>query len=287
VQTPYSPLLAGRLLHLVDEKTAVIGSFHVLPYTRTIAFVNRLLAMLNRRTAKRFDIMLANTEPTRSFAEHVYGFDARIVPNPFPYKSFVVEPPETTGAARIVFLGRLVPRKGAQALLRAIAYLRREHLSTAPFKVIIGGKGPERESLESYVQQQGLGDIVTFAGFVAEIDKADFLAAADIAVFPSIAGESFGISLLEAMAAARGVVLGGDNPGYRAVLAPLSEAQLILPDDETAFATALAHWLDEPKLRAAAAQAQKAYVRQFDIEVVGKQLIETYDEALRSRRNVR
>ena len=67
------------------------------------------------------------------------------------------------------------------------------------------------------------------------------------------------------------------------MLAPLSQDQLIRPSDTVAFAAALTHWLDDGLLRAVAAKAQKAYVRQFNIEVVGRQLEEAYSEALRGR----
>jgi len=65
--------------------------------------------------------------------------------------------------------------------------------------------------------------------------KANFLASADIAVFPSISGESFGIVLVEAMAAGSGVVLGGNNPGYKSVLGQ-QPYLLFSPRDTEAFA---------------------------------------------------
>lgn len=286
IQAPYSPLLAGRLLKQVPLTTGVVGSFHVLPYTRVVALANRLLAFLNRRTAKRFDVMLANTLPTKRFADKIYGFDSRVVPNPFPLSQFITKP-DSKGALKIVFLGRLVPRKGARELLEAVAYINEHRLTDERFEVIIGGKGSQREDLGAFVHRRGLNDLVTFSGFVDETDKAGFLAQADIAVFPSAAGESFGISLLEALAASRGVVLGGDNPGYRSVLAPLSPNHLVHPSDTASFAAALVNWLDDKRARDTAGKAQKAYVRQFDIEVVGRQLEETYKGALRRRQNMR
>ncbi|MEJ0073018.1 MAG: glycosyltransferase family 4 protein [Candidatus Saccharibacteria bacterium] len=69
VQVPYSPLLAGRLLAVAPSSTAVIGTFHILPYTRLVTLANRLLAVLNRRSGRRFDRMLAVSAPAAAFAK--------------------------------------------------------------------------------------------------------------------------------------------------------------------------------------------------------------------------
>lgn len=282
VQTPYSPFLAGKILRLIGSQTAAVGSFHILPYNRAVRWANHLLARINHRTDQRFDHMLANSAPAKAFADATYGFTATVIPNPFPLQDFLVKSSPAI-IPEIRFLGRLVARKGALQLLQAVAYLRQHKLYDGEFHVTIGGKGEQLAKLQAYAEAQGLGEIVTFAGFVAEADKANFLAAADLAVFPSISGESFGISLLEALAASRGVVIGGDNPGYRSVLAPLNEAQLVVPTDTPAFARQLAQWLKDMAARQTAAAAQKQYVRQFDITVVGPQIIKTYQEALRLR----
>lgn len=286
VQVPYSPLLSGRLLRLLPASTPVIGTFHVLPYGRLVTWANRTLASINHRTARRFDAMISSTVPTQEFAKRVYGFDSVVIPHPIRLASF--QAAAQPGAIPIiVFLGRLVERKGARHLLAAVQYIRDRQLFTQPFTVIIGGKGELLEPLQRFAQAHQLDKIVSFAGFVAEADKAAFLAQADIAVFPSTGGESFGISLLEALAAARGVVLGGDNPGYRAVLAPLSEDQLIRPNDPKDFAEQLASWLRDAAARERTSAAQKTYVQQFDVAVVGQQVGEIYNQALHLKRNVR
>jgi phosphatidylinositol alpha-mannosyltransferase len=284
VQVPYSPFMAGRLLAATPPTTAVIGTFHILPYSPLVAFANRLLAILNKRSGRRFDRMVAVSAPARDFARETYGYEAEVVPNPVRLSQFdgVVSDSETTN---IVFLGRLVPRKGAQYLLQAITYLRDHQLYDGDFTVAIGGKGALRGELEQYIQAHGLSDIVRLYGFIDEGHKALFLAQADIVTYPSTGGESFGIVLLEAMASARGVVLGGNNPGYASVMAPY-ESQLFDPLDTVRLAEKLAWYLDRPVEREAAASAQKAYVRHFDIGVVGGRLIALYERALQSRRGL-
>jgi len=192
------------------------------------------------------------------------------------------ELPSKNSVPRILFLGRLVERKGARYLLEAVAYLRDHQLFDGPFDVVVGGKGELSEQLQHFVREHGLKDIVTFPGFIPETDKALLLATADIAVFPSVSGESFGISLLEAMAAAPGVVLAGNNPGYASVMHGLPD-RLVEPLDTRAFAQELAKWLGSAKKRTSAAIEQQKYVRQYDIAIVGTQIEKVYELAMHAK----
>lgn len=282
VQVPYSPFMAGRLLLVAPATTAVVGTFHILPYSRLVTLANRALALLNARSGKRFDRMLAVSAPAQKFARDIYGYKPAVVPNPVRLQQFAGITSDSP-TLNIVFLGRLVERKGAMHLLRAVAYVREHGLYEGDFRVIIGGKGELLGELERFATDHQLDDVVEFQGFVAEEQKASFLAQADIAAYPSTAGESFGIVLLEGMAAARGVVLAGNNPGYASVLQPYPD-QLVDPTDTQAFAEKLAWYLDHPMGRARAAELHQQYVRHFDINVVGNELLDVYTQALQSRR---
>jgi phosphatidyl-myo-inositol alpha-mannosyltransferase len=281
VQVPYSPFMAGRLVKSAPRRTAIVGTFHILPYSRLVTFANHLLAAANRRSGKRFDRMLAVSAPARLFARSIYGYEAEVLPNPVQLAQFRgIESgnPDTN----IVFLGRLVERKGSLQLLQAVAYLKEEQLYRGDFRVYIGGKGELQPVLTAFIHDHGLEDVVALQGFVEEADKAAFLAQADIAVYPSLAGESFGIVLLEGMAVARGVVLGGNNPGYAAVLEPYA-GQLFDPRDTRAFAELLAWQLDHPEARARAAELQRGYVEHFDVAVVGSHLVSIYTHLLQTK----
>lgn len=283
VQVPYSPFMAGRLMKLAEPTTAVVGTFHILPYSGFVVFANRLLTLMNKASGKRFDKMIAVSPPAKAFAETVCGYNCEIVPNPVRVADFpAANSPANTARPRIVFLGRLVERKGAGQLLRAVNHLKKAGLYEGEFEVVIGGKGELLDPLKDFVRTHGLQTTVSFRGFVPEGDKAELLASADLAVFPSISGESFGISLLEAMAAARGPVLAGNNPGYASVMHGLAD-RLFDPLDIPAFAEALASWLSDTSRRLRAAEEQRAYVQQYDIAVVGAQVEAVYAAALQSR----
>jgi len=282
VQVPYSPFMAGRLLMVAPKNTAVVGTFHILPYSKLVLLANRFLGMMNRRSGKRFDAMMAVSAPAQKFARETYGYDAIVLPNPISLAQFAGASSDSP-TLNIVFLGRLVERKGSLLLLQAVAYMRDNELSNDAFRVVIGGKGELLPELQRFVAAHQLTDIVEFHGFVNEAEKGVFLAQADIAVYPSTGGESFGIVLLEGLAAARGVVLAGNNPGYASVM-QLYPDQLFDPKDVVAFAEKLAWYLNHPMGRARATELQHQYVQHFDISVVGGELLGVYAKALQSRR---
>jgi phosphatidylinositol alpha-mannosyltransferase len=285
VQMPYSPFLAGRLIKLLGDKTVLVGTFHVAPQSRTVHVANRALAMLNRRTLQRFDHIMSVSTAAQDFVRSTLGVESEVVPNAIDLEPFLnaAPLPQYENVKTIVFVGRLVERKGCQHLLHAVKALK--HLPNAPkFQIIVCGRGPLEASLKKYVAENGLDDVVYFAGWIAEADKPRYVASADIAIYPSTGGESFGIVLLEGMAAARGMTLGGDNEGYRSLLIAHPEV-LFDPKDEVQLATTLAALLEDNKARAAAHEWQRAFAKQYDISVVGKELLRVYTSALHRRRS--
>ena len=125
---------------------------------------------------------------------------------------------------------------------------------------------------------------MNFAGRIDENKKADFLGDAELAVFPSTGGESFGIVLLEAMAAGAGVVLGGNNPGYSTVLKEYPDC-LFDPRDTKQFANKLRKLLSDAELRRSLHERQGHLIKQYDIAKVGPELVNIYEQALLQRRN--
>lgn len=276
VQMPYSPMMSGRLMATAD--VPVVGTFHILPYNLWSHVGTRALGLLQARSLDRFQAVTATSEPARAFAASAYHVEPQIVPNPVDLARFRPAKSRKPGERfRIVFLGRLVARKGVMRLLQAVNAMSAEVKSRV--LVDIGGTGPEQARAEKYVADNDLQDIIKFHGFIKESDKPRFLQRADIAVFPSTAGESFGIVLVEAMAAGAGVVVGGDNPGYRSVLGEWREC-LVDPDDTEAFAHSLAMLIHDEKLRNRLHRAQSKAVKQYDIHEVGVRFEKLYRQAI-------
>lgn len=270
VQMPYHPYLAGHVINAAAPTTMVVGTFHVVPASWLQSVGAQGLQLLSRRSIRRFDHVVAVSKPAQSFARLVYGLDSTILPNAVPVKEFMHKP-LFDDRPHIVFLGRLVERKGCQHLLAALVELNKSH--TNPYRVTIAGKGPLLSKLQTYAERYELD--VNFAGFVDETDKPRLLASADIAVFPSTGGESFGIVLVEAMAAGSRVVLGGDNVGYRTVLDEYP-GLLVNPTDTVAFANRLQYFLENSKARSDVSAWAKTAVTQYDIETIGPKLVELY-----------
>jgi phosphatidylinositol alpha-mannosyltransferase len=284
VQVPYSPALAARIIAAASPHTAVVGTFHIAPHSRLVSAANYLLGTFVRKTLDRFDAMTATSAPAQDFARKTFRIPSQVVPLPVRLNQFYdAKPlPELVAGKNVVFLGRLVERKGCQYLLRAVFRLRKDGRWPDGTHVYICGKGPLENQLKNYTRTHRLDDIVTFVGFISEADKPRYLAAADVVVYPSTGGESFGIVLLEAMAASRGGVLAGNNPGYASVLAPHPDS-LFSPRDTVQLADYLYDLLHDDVLRAAYHGWQRGYVRQFDVPEVGAQFLRIYEQALHNR----
>lgn len=285
VQVPHSPFMAQRLILAADKRTAVVGTFHILPYGRLAHIGNRGLGLWLRPSLKRFDQMLAVSPAAASFAKATFGVDSLVIPNAFDYAKFHETKPfkkYQNGKLTVLFLGRLVRRKGCGLLLRAVATLLEERRDIPPFKVIICGKGHEELKLREFVDYHKMSELVEFTGFVSEEDKPRYYASADVSVFPSSGGESFGIVLLEAMASGRASVLAGDNPGYRSVL-ETQPGLLFDPHDAGQLADKIEHYLKDAQLRQNVAAWGETYTCDFDTAVVGQKLLNVYDQALRKR----
>jgi len=233
------------------------------------------LDILNHHTIRQFDQIISVSQPAADFARSIFGIESIIIPNAVNVSHFKHKPIYDK-TLKIVFLGRLVERKGCYYLLKSLLQLQKQYKGR--YLVIIGGKGPLKLKLEQYALKNKLKKL-KFIGFVEETDKPALLANADIAVFPSTGGESFGISLIEAMASGSRVILGGDNAGYRGILSEYPDL-LINPKDSKAFANRLQYFLENKAARESAYKWAKVNIGQYDIPVIGKRVLAVYIKEL-------
>lgn len=284
VQVPYSPYMAHRLIIDAPAGTAIVGTFHILPNSIAAHAATRALSAWTWRSRKRFDMMLSVSPAAQVFARKVFKVESIVLPNVIDYQRFHQAEPliaHRKDEQTILFLGRLVPRKGCMLLLKAIEQLSQEP-NLPVFRVIVCGKGPLLDRLQQYSVTHGIADKVVFEGFVSEEDKPGYYASADISVFPSNGGESFGIVLLEAMASGKSAVLAGDNPGYHSVMNE-REDLLFDPRSVDALSDKLREFLTNQELKSHAANWGERYSTQFDRNFVGKQLLDYYAQALHKR----
>ncbi|GIG30253.1 glycosyltransferase family 4 protein [Cellulomonas marina] len=307
VAMPYSPLLAGRVVARVPAHVGVVGTFLIATESPVVEAGARALAVVARPTLRRFDEVLALSTPAADLARRAFGLRTTVLgmpldlaglqaagagvgadapgpgaPVPGAPGTSVGDEDDPDRPVRLVFLGRLVERKGARELVAALDHLARHRLTRRPWHLVLAGRGPLEAELRRALAAAGLADRVTLPGFVAEADKPALLAGADVVVLPSTGGESFGISVVEALACARGVVLAGDNPGYRATMEGL-EDQLVEARDVRAFAAALARWVDDPPARRVAVAGQRAVARRHERDAVLDGVEAAYARALAAR----
>lgn len=177
--------------------------------------------------------------------------------------------------ARLLFVGRLERRKGLLVLLEAF-----ERLAAARDDVVLDvvGEGSEHARAASMIPVP-LRDRVRFHGRVDDTELAARLAACDLYASPALGGESFGIVLLEAMAAGA-AVLASDLPGYRSVVTDGVDGRLVPPGDPAALAAAADALLDHPEQRERLAAAGRAQAEAHDWPVVAAALRQRYEHAL-------
>ena len=254
----------------------LVGTFHAAlgrSVSRAIASAPMRLYM------ERIGVRIAvSEEARRTLIEH-HGGDAVIIPNGVETASFRTAQPLDQWVATderpvIVFLGRLdEPRKGLGIFAGAIESVL-ERVPGARF--LIAGRG-DAPDIRAAVAR--FGDSVSFLGGISDEEKESLLAGASIYVAPQTGGESFGIVLVEAMAA-RTTVVASDIPAFRAVLEDGRAGALFKAGSSDSLASALVELLgDRERLDALADAGQRASA-QYDWEVVADKVFEVYKLAI-------
>ncbi|HJE56435.1 phosphatidyl-myo-inositol alpha-mannosyltransferase [Bifidobacterium pseudolongum subsp. globosum] len=286
IQAPYSPLFGGRVLECAPQSTGVVATYHIAPIDRRARYGGRALGLVNAHSHRRVDEVIAVSQVAAQYAQFTAHTHGTIIANPVNVEKFATAAHRATRDAahpHIVFLGRLVPRKGAQLLLEALDYGERHGMFPMPgLHVTIAGEGP---LMDDCVQRAArLRTPVQFVGTVDE-GKADLLASADVAVFPAIGGETFGIVLPEAIASGAGVTLAGDNPGYRWTMRGDEDALFSVgPDHARVLAERIERALtDAPWARRLHAR-EEALLDRYNVQAVTDEVEQVYARAIADRR---
>jgi phosphatidylinositol alpha-mannosyltransferase len=208
--------------------------------------------------------------------EHLGG-DAVVIPNGVHVDAFAEGPPlpgYTRGgtAPTIGFLGRYdEPRKGLPVLLAAMRTVVREHPAA---RLLVAGRGDPEEFAELVGEE--LAPRVTLLGELTEPEKAAFLRSVDVYCAPNLMGESFGVVLLEAMAAGAPVVA-SDLDAFARVLADGAAGVLVRRGEAGELAAALSGLLADPERRAQLAAAGRQVVAEYDWSVVAERILAVYE----------
>ena len=270
---PFVPFLSFQILD--SAKCPNVATFHAFGGFSFSYWAGRIVL---DRYMRRIDERIAVSSAARYFVSRYFPGDYRIIPNGVDVQFFATArpfPEFQDGKVNILFVGRAEHRKGAMYLLRAYAALKPRHPDT---RLIFASSGPQIGEMRRFVRDRHLADVF-FAGRVSEIDKARFYKTADIFCAPSTGQESFGIVLLEAMAAGRAVVA-SDIHGYKRVVQRNVSGLRVEPRDADALAAGLERLVADPSLRARLGQAGATRAHDYDWDHVAAQLADVYAEVL-------
>jgi phosphatidylinositol alpha-mannosyltransferase len=273
IHEPVVPLVSWDAL-CSTEGLPLIGTFHTFSenvLTNGIAAV----PLGGRRRMNRLHVRIAVSDAAAWTARRFYGGRYRIIPNG-------VHIPEAAGAPRaenhhprpqlrILFIGQAVERKGLPVLLRAFEALRDQ----IPATLTLVGASAE-EVAHMMLDDRGVHAL----GKVSEERKLAELERAEVLCAPSLHGESFGMVLTEAFAAAT-PVLASDIPGYRDVLRDGRDGLLVPAGDALALAEALRTLALDSGLRARMALAARERAERFAWPHVAAEVLDSYEQALR------
>jgi phosphatidylinositol alpha-mannosyltransferase len=260
----HEPLVPGACMTAALLKpTPLVGTFHAAGTSASYEYLSPALRWL----AGRIDVRVVVSAEARALAEEHLGGTYEHLFNGIEVERFAEVEPWPSEGRTIFFLGRHEPRKGLDVLLAALPML------PADVTIWIGSDGPDTERLR--VRHAG-DPRIQWLGRLSDEEKRRRLRAADIFCAPSLRGESFGVVLLEAMAAGAAIVA-SDLSGYRLVARPGQDGLLVPPGDADALAAALNRVLGDPALRGALVGTATTRAQSFSMDQLADEYLRLYE----------
>jgi phosphatidylinositol alpha-mannosyltransferase len=273
---PMAPILP---LCVLEVSNAVnVGTFHA-SYRHQHLY--RLTHPIIKRWHRRLDGRIAVSPAARRYVSEAFPGDYKIIPNGINVDHFARTsgpwPQYQDGKTNILFVGRLEKRKGLKYLLDAYSRLKWE---LPNIRLLVVGPGTPDRDCYRIIGARGLQDVV-FVGPVSYDELPRYYATADIFCSPATGAESFGIVLLEAMAASKPIVA-SDIEGYAGTVTHGQQGLLFPPKDADGLARSLALLVENPDLAHRLGQQGHQIVQRYRWEVIASQVEEYYEDCLRS-----
>ena len=287
----HEPLMpAVPLLVLRHSTSPNVGTFHAFGDFSTAYALSRPIL---RRFFDRLDGRIAVSEAAFDYVSQYFGGDFEIIPNGVDASRFGAELPPVQwlrdGRPTLLFVGRFEePRKGLRWLLQALPYVEPYF---PDLRLVVAGSGDPEEfaewlPLRDYsrtdrvvYRSSGSASEVVFTGFLPAEDLPRYYQSCDIYCAPSTGGESFGVVLLEAMAAGR-PVLASRIQGYAGVLTHGREGFLTEPKNPASIANGIIRLLSDRELRARMAEAGRRTARLYDWPIVAGRVLAYYEKVI-------
>jgi phosphatidylinositol alpha-mannosyltransferase len=263
----HEPLAPGpTLTTLVVKPRPLVGTFHAAG--GSLAY--KWLRPLTRWASGHLDHRFAVSADARAMAREALGGEYDIVFNGVEVARYREAEPWPKEAPTILFVGRHEPRKGLAVLLEAMAELGGD------VRLWVGGDGPETAELQA---RYAADPRIEWLGRLGEEEKLRRLRAADVFCAPSLRGESFGIVLLEAMAAGAPLVA-SDLAGYANVARSGRDGLLVPPGDARALAQAIEKVLRNPDLAAALVASGDERAAEFSMRRLAEIYLAAYQDLI-------
>jgi phosphatidylinositol alpha-mannosyltransferase len=273
VHEPFMPTLCLAALRAAD--VPVVGTFHA---SNESAIGYRLFRRALEPYAAKLTKRIAVSTAARETVRRHFGGTYEIVPNGVDVERFSAAAPIpelSDGKLNVLFVGRMEPRKGAKFLLAALPAIRSELPRS---RVTFVGGGPLTWYYRSHTPRS-CGDYASFEGRVSGDMLPRYFATADVYCSPATGGESFGIVLLEAMAAGAAIVA-SNIPGYRDVVTHEETGVLVPPREPSAIADAIVRLGRDEVLRGNLVAKARRAVKRYSWDRVTRQILGVYTEAV-------
>lgn len=262
----HEPLVPGPTLTALLVKMApVVATFHSAGDSGAYKAFSRQLKWI----ATRIDIRVAVSKDARELVHRYIGGEYEVLFNGIELDMFNTSQPVAKENA-IFFVGRHEPRKGLSVLLESMQLL------PADVRLWVASDGPETAELQSRFANDSR---IEWLGRISDEEKVDRMRRAAVFCAPSLRGESFGVVLLEAMAAGTPVVA-CDIDGYRNVATDGETALLVEPGNAQALAAALARIITDRRLAEKITLNGRAHSQMFSMDALADRYIEMYERAL-------
>lgn len=269
-----------KLLRMKGVKyPQIVGTFHACGGGSEKFFVNRLKFYF-KKFQNEFNFRIAVSHASRDFINPVLPGDFTVIPNGVDVGRFANESQKITrfddGVFNILFVGRLEPRKGLTNLLKSIPYIKL--YSGKPFRLIVVGNGILTNYYKLRIPKE-INDKVHFVGDISFEDLPKYYKTAHVFCSPATYGESFGIVLIEAMAAGLPIIA-GNNEGYRKVINNGVNGILVDPEQPLQIAQAIGQLLESDQTRKLLAENSQIDAEQYswkrivnEIDLIYKRII--------------
>ena len=262
----HEPLVPGpSLTALLVKMAPVVATFHSAGDSAAYRTFSRQLKWV----ASRIDIRVAVSKDAVELAQRYIGGEYEVLFNGIELGDYLT-PTTTPRENAIFFIGRHEERKGLSNLLEAMAML------SPDVRLWIASDGPQTAELKIRFASDSRID---WLGRISDSEKISRMGRSSVFCAPSFHGESFGVVLLEAMAAGTPVVA-SNLDGYRNVATDDETALLVETGNVASLASALSRVLVDPQLAERLTTNGREHAQRFSMDALADRYIEMYERAL-------